>query len=49
MGRVAPAPDSGLHIGLGVLFWSFERWASDLATWHLPPSPSIDTTTPYGR
>ena len=21
----------------------------DLATWHLPPSPSIDTTTPYGR
>jgi hypothetical protein len=20
-----------------------------IATWHLPPSPSIDTTTPYGR
>ena len=20
-----------------------------LATWHLPPSPAIDTTTPYGR
>ena len=32
MERVASAPNSGLHNGLGVPFRSFERRASNLAT-----------------